>query len=72
VIVAVPAETPVKTPVPDPITATLVLLLTHVPPDVAFVRIAEAPAQTDAAPVMAGGKVLTVIVVLVAHPLGNI
>ena len=62
-MVNVPAATPVTTPVVL-IVATEVLLLLHVPPAVASVKLVVNPIHTDAVPVMVAGKGLTVAVVV--------
>jgi hypothetical protein len=50
-MVAVPVATPVTTPVPEPTVATDVLLLLHVPPEVASLNVlVEPPAHTLAVP----------------------
>ena len=64
----VPAATPVRTPVPVTIVAKAVLLLLHVPPDVALVSVAEAFTHTAVAPLIAPGVVITVTVLLTRHP----
>ena len=52
----VPAETPVKTPVAVVIGAIDMLLLDHVPPETALVKVMELPTQTlDGPPIAAGG-----------------
>jgi hypothetical protein len=50
------------------IVATVVLLLPHVPPAVASLRVIIEPAHTDVGPVIAGGLGLTVTMAVVAHP----
>jgi hypothetical protein len=52
VIVALPAATPLATPLEEPIVATDVLLLTHVPPVAELLSVDEAPAQNASVPVM--------------------
>ncbi len=51
-IVTVPEATPVTTPVDEPTVAIAVLLLLHVPPDVALLSVVVLPWQTLAVPVM--------------------
>ena len=53
-MVAVPAVMPVTTPEAEPILATLVLLLTHVPPEDASLSVVVPPTHTELAPVIAG------------------
>jgi hypothetical protein len=62
VIVAVSAVIPVTMPVVAPTTATVVLLLLHVPPDVASLSVVVAPTHKVRTPVIAAGGGLTVIV----------
>jgi hypothetical protein len=58
-------------PVPEP-TATLVLVLLHVPPPV-LVSVMDAVKQTVAGPLIADGNGSTVTVVTVAQPVpGNV
>jgi hypothetical protein len=52
VIVTVPEATPVTTPVVEPTVAIAVLLLLHVPPDVALLSVVILPGHTLAVPVM--------------------
>ena len=58
-MIAPPAATPVTIPV-EPTVATELLLLLHVPPEVALVRATVPPAQTEAEPEIADGSALTV------------
>jgi hypothetical protein len=51
---------PETIPVDAPTLATDVLLLDHVPPEVAFERVVEADTHSEDAPVMPDGKGLTV------------
>ena len=67
-MVTVPAATPVTTPVAEPTIALDVLLLTHVPPDSAFVSVAEAPMHTVDGPEIVPGEVDTVTTVAVEQP----
>lgn len=55
-----PAATPATTPLADPTEATDGLLLLHVPPVDALVSVMVDPTQTDDAPEMVAGEVLTV------------
>ncbi len=71
-IIAVPAPTPVAIPVAEPIVATEVLLLLHVPPpDAGSENVVFEPAQIVVAPDMADTSVLTVTVAVTLHPVGN-
>jgi hypothetical protein len=72
VITEVPLATPQTTPVVEPMTATAVLLLVHVPPDTASLRVLHAPVQTPVEPNIAVGVGLTVMVVVVKHPVANV
>jgi hypothetical protein len=61
-----PIETPVTIPV-DPTVAIAVLLLLHVPPDVASVKVTDVPGQIVAGSVITGataGKGITVSVLV--------
>jgi hypothetical protein len=62
-MVVVPAPTPVTTPVLLTV-PTAVLLLLHVPPDVALDKAVVCPTHIDVPPVMAPGGVLMVNVVV--------
>lgn len=67
----VPAAMPDTEPLPVPdrtTVAALVLLLVHVPPDIASLRIIVLPVHTFAGPVMAGGVGSTVTEVVVKQP----
>lgn len=48
--------------------ATALLLLSHVPPDIAWVSVAVVPAQMLVGPEIAVGAALTVTVVILRHP----
>ena len=67
VIVAVPAEIPVTVPEPEPMVAMAGLLLVHMPPVTALVRVVVAPTQTCRVPPMEAGVVTTVTIVVVTH-----
>lgn len=67
-MVAVPEVMPETTPVPPPTVATPVLLLVHVPPDVACVNVVVAPVQTLDDPPIAGGAAEIVTPTVVAAP----
>ena len=51
-MVSIPAETPPTRPVYEPMVATAVLLLLHVPPDVALLNTVLSPAQIVPKPMM--------------------
>ena len=51
-------------PVEEPTVATVVWLLTHIPPDVALLNVVVRPTHTTAVPVLVGGDWLTVTVVV--------
>ena len=70
IIELVPAETLVTMPV-APTVATTVLLLVHVPPEPSL-RAVVPPRQTWVTPLMTGGPVLTVSVVVAKQPDGNV
>lgn len=55
-------------PVVAPMVATEVLLLLHVPPDVAIDSAEVAPAQTLEAPVISAGSVSTVTTIVLKQP----
>ena len=62
-MVAVPPATPVTVPEPEPMVATLVLSLLHVPEGVTSASVVVVPTQTpDVPPVIAAGAALTVTV----------
>jgi hypothetical protein len=60
VTIEVPDVTPQSRPVPEPIEATPVLLLLHVPDAVASLRLVHVPAQREVIPIMAAGIGFTV------------
>jgi len=67
VIFAVPILTPVK--IPDGFTVAIaVLLLPHVPPVTAFVKVAVCPTHKDVTPEIAGRGALTVATTVRVHP----
>ena len=71
-MVDVPKETLVTNPLDEPIVATAVLLLDHVPPDVASDKVVEAPiVHTPKTPVIAD-KALTVITFVAIHPVDEV
>ena len=67
VIVDVPGVPPVTKPEADPIVATTVLLLIHVPPP-ASLKVVDRPEHTDVVPVIADGNGLTVATFVTLHP----
>jgi hypothetical protein len=69
VILVVPALTPVATPVDQLIVALAVVLLAHVPPEVALVMAMVLPTHTMSSPPMAGSAGATVTVVVRTQPL---
>jgi hypothetical protein len=71
VITDVPELTPLTIPLPDPMVATDVLLLLHVPPDVVLVNDIVLPAQTLPAPEIEPGEGITVIAVKAIQPVPN-
>ena len=72
VIVSAPGVTPVIVPAPGKTVAIPVLLLLHVPPVVASIKIVVAPVQAVVAPVITAGNELTVTIDVVWHPVGNL
>jgi hypothetical protein len=66
-----PAETPVKMPVLEPMVATAVLLLVHIPPLTRSLIVTTAPTQRLVVPVITEGAGVTFTVVVDIHPLGN-
>lgn len=71
-IVAVPAVVPVITPVVLPMVAMAGLLLVHIPPTVALVRVVVCPLHTAPAPVIAPGVALTVMLFVAVQPVVGI
>jgi hypothetical protein len=69
VTLVVPTLRPAKTPLVEPMVPTDVLLLLHVPPDVASLRVVVEPRQTVVEPVMACTWLTVTTVVAVLHPL---
>ena len=63
-----PEDTPVTAPVPLITVATAVLPLAQVPPVVPSVNVIVVPAQNAVEEEIADGVVLTVIIVVTAHP----
>jgi hypothetical protein len=59
-MIAVPAITPDTMPEPEPIVATEVLLLLHMPPGVALDNVTVLPIQVTVGPVIGDGNGLTV------------
>jgi hypothetical protein len=68
----VPEVTPVTSPVPEFTVATAVLLLLHVPPDVACDKVDDEPIQVFVVPVIADGAPLTVATAVTLHPPGAV
>ena len=67
-IVAVPPATPVNVPEAEPIDATKLLLLVHVPPLAASVSVTVDPIHVAALPNIAVGNAFTVTTAEAAHP----
>ncbi len=67
-----PVVTPDTTPPVDVTVATAVLLLLHVPPEVASLNVTVDPTHTFALPVIAAGNGLTVNTADAAHPVLNL
>lgn len=72
VIIEVPGPTPTATPVVEPIVATDVVPLLHVPPTVEVLNVVDAPWQILVVPVMAAGNGITVNVFVVKQLLGSV
>jgi hypothetical protein len=64
----VPAATPHAVPVELPMVATAVLLLLHVPPAVASLRVVQVPAHMVVVPMIAAGNGLTVATIVAVQP----
>ena len=67
-----PEATPVKIPVDEPMVATAVLLLVHVPPPDVLLNVAVVPGHAVNVPVIAAGNGLTVKVVVLIQPVGSV
>jgi len=63
---------PVTTPVDEPIVATPVLALLHVPPEGEELNVELLPAHTVKAPVIAEGRLATVTDVTLRHPVDSV
>ena len=72
VIIALPVDDAVTTPVAEPTGAIPLLLLLHVPPVVASLRLMTRPAQPLARPVIFAGSGLTVNSSVAVQPAGNV
>ena len=70
-MVAVPGDTPDTIPVNEPIVATAVFPLAHLPPGVASVKVDGIPTHTLVEPVMAAGNGLTVSVATAKQPVAK-
>ena len=68
VIVELPADTPVNVPLVEPIVATAMLPLVHVPPKGVALNVVVDPAHTTAVPVIGPGVVFTVTSFVAKHP----
>ena len=64
----VPAKTPERIPLPEPIVATVVVLLTHVPPVKPSLSVVVAPVQTVDDPAIVAGNGLTVTIAVFIQP----
>jgi hypothetical protein len=71
VIVAVPEATPVTIPVDEPTVAIAPLLLLHAPPAVVSFKFSVDPTHTGLEPVIPVNG-LTVIIVVVMHPVASV
>jgi len=70
--VVVPYDKPDTMPDVMPVVATAVLLLVHVPPFTASLKVTGEPTQILAGPEMAEGGGTTVSVVVAVHPVLNV
>lgn len=70
-MVDVPALTPVAMPLVEPIVATPVLPLLHVPPGTLLLSVVVAPWHTEVVPPMAEGAAFTVNTVVAIQPVGS-
>ena len=71
-MVITPEVTPVTMPDVAPMVATPVLLLVHVPPEVASVNVVVKPTHTFVVPPIAAGFGLTVKLVTAIQPVLNV
>ena len=71
-MVSIPAAIPVTEPEPEPIIATLMSVLPHVPPVLASAKTVEAPIHTLVLPVIDAGKGLMVKTVVVKQVVGKV
>ena len=67
-MVVVPDATPVTVPLDEPMVALAGVLLAHVPPVVASVRVVDEPTHTDVAPLIEAGSGLIVTLALPSVP----
>jgi hypothetical protein len=72
VIMTVPGFTPVIIPLDEPIVATDILPLLHVPPGVASASDVVDPTHTPRAPVIGPAVVFTVTGAMALHPSGSV
>ena len=63
---------PVTSPVTDPTVPATILLLLHVPPPEASVKLVVNPIHTVLVPFIVPGNGLTVTVVVAIHPVGKV
>src|ERR1700752_3196741 len=68
VMTVVPATNPVTIPVAEPTLPAVGLLLLHVPPVVASVRVVLPPTHTLAVPLITPGNAFTVTTVVILQP----
>jgi hypothetical protein len=67
-----PVATPVTTPEDNPMVATVVKLLSHVPPVVALLSSLVDPSQISSVPAIGSGCEFTVTTVVRAHPVASV
>ena len=71
-MVGVPSDTPVTMPEALPAVAIAGLLLLHVPPGVASVKVIEEPTHTLPGPTIANGERLTVTIAVLIQPAAEV
>ena len=69
---AVPANSPVTIPDDEPMMATVVLLLVHVPPAGVEFSVVVNPTQTVSVPVMFVGLALIVTIAVLIQPVASV
>ena len=67
-MMVVPVETPVTIPVTEPMVATEVLVLLHVPPANPSLNVTTEPGHIDVVPVIGGTEPINTVLVTIAEP----